>query len=295
MTVLAFGTLAALARDRFGRFDVACPACGPDRRSPTNGRRRVLRVWRHEPDFLTYYCCRCGLKGSARRDGARRRIDPQRLEHAHADAAARDARYARSQLEKARALYRMARPAPGTPAETYLRSRGLTAPIPPTIRFLKPGKPEHHPAIIVPFGLPNEPEPGMVAIRTEAIVGVHLTLLKPDGSEKAAVEPNKLTVGRSIGSPIVLAPCNDLLGMAIAEGVEDAMSIHQATGLGAWAAGCASRMPALVHAIPAYVAGVVLLVDDDPTGRRNAHLLAAGLRKRGFDVELLEYEIENAA
>ena len=48
----------------------------------------------------------------------------------------------------------------------------------------------------------------------------------------------------------MLAPMNDLLGLAITEGVEDALSIHAATGLGAWAAGAASRLPALADAVP---------------------------------------------
>jgi len=38
--------------------------------------------------------------------------------------------------------------------------------------------------------------------------GVHLTLLKPNGSGKAEVQPNKLFVGPSKGWPIVIA-CNE--------------------------------------------------------------------------------------
>lgn len=40
-------------------------------------------------------------------------------------------------------------------------------------------------------------------------------------------------IGRSKGAPIVLAPLNDLLGLIVTEGIEDALSAHQATGLGA--------------------------------------------------------------
>jgi hypothetical protein len=42
-------------------------------------------------------------------------------------------------------------------------------------------------------------------------------------------------IGRSIGFPIVLAPVNDGLGLSITEGIEDALSLHQATGLPQWA------------------------------------------------------------
>ena len=84
-------------------------------------------------------------------------------------------------------------------------------------------------------------------------------------------------IGRSAGSPIVLAPTNDLLGIAVTEGIEDGLSVHLATGLGVWAAGSASRLPALADAIPSYVECVTILVDDDKAGRRYARELAARL------------------
>ena len=36
---------------RLGRHDIACPECGPSRRSPLNRRRRVLRTWRIDRGF----------------------------------------------------------------------------------------------------------------------------------------------------------------------------------------------------------------------------------------------------
>jgi len=88
----------------------------------------------------------------------------------------------------------------------------------------------------------------------------------------------------SVGTPIVLAPANDLLGIAVTEGIEDALSAYVATGLGAWAAGSASRLPALLDAIPNYVESVTILVDDDEDGRRHAGELAARLLGRGVQV-----------
>jgi len=65
-------------------------------------------------------------------------------------------------------------------------------------------------------------------------MGVHLTFLRPDGNDKAGgVEDAKLTGCKgSTGSPICLAPPNDLLGFSVTEGIEDALPIHEATGLG---------------------------------------------------------------
>src|SRR6516225_2638286 len=95
-------------------------------------------------------------------------------------------------------------------------------------------------------------------------------------------------IGKSLGMPIVLAPPNDLLGLAITEGIEDALSVHQASGLGAWAAGSASRMPALADAIPFYMNFVTIVVDDDDAGREGSHSLARRLAENGLDAELLE-------
>jgi hypothetical protein len=115
------------------------------------------------------------------------------------------------------------------------------------------------------------------------IVGaVHLTLLRADGSDKADVEPNKLTVAQPCGRPIVIAPPNDLLGMAVTEGIEDALSVHEATGLGVWAAGCAGYMPALASAVPDYIEALTIYGHDDG-GRRYALKLAHQLEAGGIE------------
>ena len=189
------------------------------------------------------------------------------------------------QRDKARWLWRTAQPAAGTIVESYLRSRGITVALPATIRFLPARDVDHHPAMIVPYVIADEPEPGELGVDIEKIVAVHVTLLKPDGSGKADVQPNKKTLGSPSGRPLVLAPMNELMGLAICEGIEDALSIHQATGLGAWAAGCAGYMPKLIAAIEA-LAGreedaspncITVFVDDDEAGRRGAHELADAL------------------
>jgi hypothetical protein len=97
--------------------------------------------------------------------------------------------------------------------------------------------------MIAAFGLAREPSPGEIVIDDVEVRGVHLTKLKLDGSAKAGTEADKTMIGRSNRSPIVLASINDGLGLAITEGIEDALSVHEVTGLGAWAAGAAGRLP----------------------------------------------------
>jgi len=141
--------------------------------------------------------------------------------------------------------------------------------------------------MIAAFGGASEPEPSIVCISNDAVTGVHLTRLAPDGSQKAGTETDKMMIGTPLGSPIVLAVPGDLGGLVIAEGIEDALSVHEATGLGAWAAGAASFMPALAAAVPGWIECVTILVDDDSAGRTNADALAEQLESRGFLVRLI--------
>ena len=60
--------------------------------------------------------------------------------------------------------------------------------------------------------------------------------------------------------------------------------MHQATGLGAWAAGAAGRMPALADRIPAYVECVTICAHPEPAGQANARALADALTARGIEV-----------
>ena len=137
--------------------------------------------------------------------------------------------------------------------------------------------------MIAAFALPGEIEPGVLG-EPPNVEAVHLTLLRRDGSGKAKVEPPKLFVGSPGNLPIVLAPPNDLLGMAITEGIEDALTVHQTTGLGARAAGAAGRMPALADTLPQYIECITICAHSDQAGRDGALALAEALDRRGVEV-----------
>lgn len=277
-----------LTGGRLGTHDVPCPECGPERRSLANRTRRVLRVWRVAEGFATMCCARCGVAGYAT-DGRGRNVDHQALAQARREAARMEAEASASRLAIARALWRRRGPIPGSPVETYLRDvRRYAGPLPATLAYLPP-RDQHGPAMIAAFGLPDEPEPGVLAFQARALRGVHLTRLLADGSGKDG-EQAKIMIGRSIGTPIVLAPPNDLLGLTIAEGIEDALSMHEATGLGAWAAGAASRMPALADAVPDWLDHVAVVQDLDADGRRHARSLADGLRDRHISAGVVSLE-----
>jgi hypothetical protein len=230
-------------------------------------------------------CARCGERGYVRDDYATPRINraefERRLAVARAEAAERERNSAAERLSKARWLWSKRKPIAGSIAETYLReARGYRGALPTTLGFL-PARGEHGPAMIAAFGIAYEPEPGLLEIADIAVRGVHITRLAADGSGKAGTERDKIMLGSSIGYPIVLAPPNDLGCLAIAEGIEDALSVHDDTGLGVWAAGSASRLPALADVVPRYIEAVTITVDDDDVGRANADALAGRLLARG--------------
>jgi Toprim domain len=187
----------------------------------------------------------------------------------------------RRQHEKATWLWSQRRPIEGTLAECYLRGRGYSGVIPKTLAFLPPSKPEHHPAMIAAYALVDEPEPGVLGSPCN-VQAIHLTLLRPDGSGKADIDHPKLTISSPRGRPIALSPPNDLLGLAITEGIEDALTVHEATGLGAWAAGSAPMMPALAYVLPGYIEAVTIYAHDD-AGRQYALQLADRLWARGIE------------
>ncbi|MGY3125003.1 hypothetical protein ACVWXQ_008940 [Bradyrhizobium sp. S3.14.4] len=280
-------------RDRFA-ISVAknvfnCRGCGG------KGNAISLVMWLDSSSFIEAVEVLTGgsMKGtgSASCPGCSGGARPARTEIADHD---------RRQHQKAAWLWSRRKPITGTIAETYLREvRGIACPLPPTIGFLPPARPEHRPAMIAAFGLCDEVEPGIILAPRE-LLAVHLTLLKPDGSGKAEVEKpdsSKLIIGspsveiqrggktEKIGRPIVLATPTDLLGLAITEGIEDALTVHQALGLGAWAAGSAPHLGKLGEAVPGYIDAVTIFADADADhqGERAATRLASRLRERGIE------------
>jgi hypothetical protein len=271
-----------LTGGKLGTHDVVCPLCAPYH-SAQGQRRKVFRVWRVEPGFATFCCARCGEKGYVHARHASV-PDPAKLAELRAEAAEHHRIYKAKRLRKARWLWTQRKLLAGSIGERYLREkRRIGCPLPVTLGFI-PAHGHYPPSMIAAFGLAHEIEPGLIAIADDAVTGIHITRLLPDGSDRERGDHAKVTIGHSAGFPIVLAPPNDLQGMAISEGIEDALTIYEATGLGVWAAGSASRMPALAGVIPCHVECVSVVEDDDLDGRRHSAVLADRLCARGIEV-----------
>jgi hypothetical protein len=271
--------------------DAPCPLCSAGCKTASNRTRKVLRIWTQADGFATFKCQRCGESGYAHGNRlARGRDDiadivaafnkPQAVVPSKQPAPDKD------RLVMVRSLWRRSVPARSTIVEAYLRARKCWVDS-ETVRYLPP-RGDHAPASIVPFGMPTEIEPGVLDIATANVYGVQLTKLKPDGSGKAPVQPNKITLGQCVGWPIVLVPPSDMMALTIAEGVEDALSSYIVSGRGAWAAGGAGRMPALADKVPDYIDSVTILVDNNDAGRRGSEELARRLHARGIEVLMLK-------
>lgn len=152
-------------------------------------------------------------------------------------------------------IWRESQPGPGTLLECYLRARGITIPVPPSLRF--------HPALKhAPSG---ELFPAMVAGvqgPDRRIVGIHRTFLQADGKAKAPVEPPKMMLGLCAGGCVRLGPVGDELH--IAEGIESALAAMQATGVPTWASLSTSGLRSLV--LPSKVRTAIILADGDRPG-----------------------------
>jgi putative DNA primase/helicase len=159
-------------------------------------------------------------------------------------------------------------PIEGTTAEAYLRGRGITMSLPPTLRF-------HERLPHIPS---NSLWPAMLALITDGEtgepIGIHRTYLTHDGIGKAPVTPSKMMLGRALGGAVRLADAVD--SVMVGEGIETALSAMQATGVPAWAALSANGIRSLT--VPPGIETLTLLADGDPTGEHAAASAARRLK-----------------
>jgi putative DNA primase/helicase len=177
---------------------------------------------------------------------------------------------------RARELWMQAAAARGTLTEVYLRSRGISMPVPPALRFLQLTK--HSPS--------DQLLPAMIAAVSvwpeRRPCAVHRTFLAGDGRGKAAVDTPKMTLGPCRRGAVRLAEATDQL--MVGEGIETCLAAMQATGRPAWAAMSTSGMRNLE--LPAHVKEVVILADADRPGEEAAQYAATRWVRQGRRVRI---------
>lgn len=204
--------------------------------------------------------------------------DPTIRKHPNPPAAAhRDAKIAEAAL-----IWRSALPPAGTPAETYARSRGITSPLPRSIRFTRTwtwkkhdtGKTGPvHPALI-----------GAVQSIDGAVVGIQRVFLNASGTGKADFRNPKRSLGRIRGCALRLGP--PALEIVVCEGPEDGLTLAEALpGVSVWVALGTSFMPALE--LPECTKVVILAGDNNAPGRAAIAAAGAAFMAKGLEVRTM--------
>jgi len=266
MTAAEIAAALGNARREGGNWRCICPVHG--------GRSLALRDGR--PGLLVKCWAGCNsvdVLAELRRRGLISRSDGPRL----APVIRSDERRATApRTAVARRIWDTARDARGSPVMRYLAGRGITIPVPPSLRWAR--------ACRHPSGIEL---PAMIA-RIDNIdgelIGIHRTFLRPDGSGKGDIKPVKAMLGRAAGGAVRLAPAAETL--MVSEGIETALAAMQATGQPAWAALSTSGMTALI--LPPSVRGAIILADHDRNGagERAAHAAAQRWLAEGRRVRL---------
>jgi putative DNA primase/helicase len=164
----------------------------------------------------------------------------------------------------------------------YLRARCITLPPPDDLRF--------HPDL---YHRSGGRSPAMVALIRDIKgkpIAVHRTWLTPDGSAKASLDPNKMTLGPMSGGAVRLAPVADTV--LLAEGLETTLSATQLTGLPGWSTLHAPGMKAVQ--LPPSVHVVTIAADHDPPGLEAAQVLCERLEADGRSVTMIRPNREGA-
>ena len=186
-------------------------------------------------------------------------------------------------------IWNEAVPIIGTPAETYLRSRGITMELPQTLRFARlryPQEQGRRPALIAAVCDPSGD-----------LTGIQRTFLTDDG-RKADVPEVKLSLGRVAGGAIRIGP--PVASLVVTEGLEDGLTLAQALGRSVWVSAGTSMLPRMELAD--VTRAVVIGADGDAPGEiaatKAAHAFAAAGRKvrimrpapgfKDFNAELME-------
>ena len=189
--------------------------------------------------------------------------------------------------EAARRLFAMAQPITRTPAETYLRKRGITA-------LHETGALRFHPRCYYrpdQHG-PTETWPAMIAAVTDLggrLTGAHRTWLDPDGfSEatlgKAPIDTPRRAMGDLLGHAVRFGVAGSV--MAAGEGIETMLSLRSVLPIMPMAAALsAAHLAAILF--PATLRRLYIARDDDPAGDAAMATLIERAEQGGIEAIML--------
>ena len=198
------------------------------------------------------------------------------------DAISRHRHAPSSSAEAARRLFALGCSISGTPAETYLRARLITAQLDwPSLRF--------HPSVWYreSEAHPREAWPALLAAVTDAagtITGLQRSWLDRTGTAKAPIADPRRALGNLLGNGVRFGVATDVL--AAGEGVETMLALASVLpSLPLIAALSANHLAALGFA-PSW-RRLYVARDNDAAGYRAAQLLRERGQAAGIDVRVL--------
>ncbi|CUH45861.1 DUF7146 domain-containing protein [Ruegeria atlantica] len=250
-----------------------CPVCQPDARRDQS----ALTLSDSDDGRLLAHCKKSActftaiLSAAGVTTGDYRPPDPATL--AQRDAERR--KEGQKRADQARRCWEETEPIEGTPAENYLRGRGITCPLPPSLRY--------HPGCW--HGPTAKRFPAMVArIDGGDTFAIHRTYLHRDNT--ALTDSRKMMLGRARGGAVRLSDGH--FRLAVAEGIETALSLSCGLLKGpatVWATLSTSGMRVLT--LPKRKGRLTIAPDGDEAGRSAAHALAERAHALGWKVDLL--------
>lgn len=254
---------------RNGRGQAPCPVCQPERRkdqtalslAQANGKL-LLHCFKSDCNFVDIANAAGTNLGAVQVDfNVQREHERKRRE------------YQATKLQQARSLWDAAKPIQGTKAESYLRSRGITARLPDSLRFL----PDIHHGPSMKWGC------AMVA-DVQPTGGVHRTYFDKQGNRLP--KDAKMMLGPCAGGAVCLSDSDGPL--VVCEGIETGLSLLSGLLSGpvsVWAALSAPGMKALE--LTGTPGKLVIAIDGDKPGRDAGNALAARASALGWEVGLL--------
>jgi hypothetical protein len=181
--------------------------------------------------------------------------------------------------EAARRLFCFSRPVAGTPAEAYLRARGITARLDwPALRY--------HPSVYYRAAedAPLETWPALLAAVTDlsgAITGILRTWLDPLRPTKAPLADPRRALGHLLGNGVCFGETSGIL--AAGEGVETMLALKSVLPLLPMVAGLSANHLAALELPPA-LRRLYVARDNDAAGLTAANRL----RERNAGIDLRE-------
>ena len=181
----------------------------------------------------------------------------------------------------AQAQWHDARPIRGTPAELYLRSRGIVGAMPPTIRFVRA------PAWKNPkTGADGPALPALIAACQNTagkIVGVQRVFLTKEGRKANMANP-KLSLGQVRGCAVRLGPIAPHI--ILCEGPEDGLTLRQKhPRASVWVSLGTGAMPHIE--LPEAIRRVTIAGDNNAPGRLAVETASAAFIKQGRKVDAI--------